>query len=116
MQDWNTIESVEEFSAVIEASHQKPQLIFKHSVRCGISAEAWDRLARSTNELKSAVDLHYLDLIHYRDISNQVARNLSVPHQSPQVILVQAGKAIYDSSHFSIRPDKIVSEANAVIS
>lgn len=113
MQDWKHLETAGELSAVLEASNTKPQLIFKHSIRCGISAQVWDTLARSTDQLNTAADLHFLDLINYRGISNQVAAELNVPHQSPQVILVHNGKATYDSSHFSIRPEKIVKEAEA---
>jgi bacillithiol system protein YtxJ len=108
MQDWKHLETADQLTAAGKASYTKPQLIFKHSIRCGISAQAWHRLASATNELKDAVDLHYLDLINFRQISNQVSFDFDVPHQSPQVLLIEEGKAVYHASHFSINPDKIL--------
>ena len=113
MQDWKDLESRAQLEAIITASSQKPQLIFKHSVSCGISAQVWHQMSNATDSLKDAVDLHYLDLLSFRPVSNQVARDLNVPHQSPQVIVLRDGKAVYNTSHFSINPAKIKQSVEA---
>jgi bacillithiol system protein YtxJ len=43
-----------------------------------------------------------LDLIEYRSISNEIASRFGVVHQSPQMIVLKNGKAVYDASHESI--------------
>jgi len=44
-------------------------------------------------------------LIAHRDVSNSIAEQLEIYHQSPQMILVKDGKAIYNASHGSIDVD-----------
>ena len=99
---WNTLDSVAKVDALIEASHAKPQLIFKHSTRCNISSLAQYRLEDDWDIDPTQVDPHYLDLIRYRDVSNYIAERLSVYHESPQVILVKDGECTYEESHMGI--------------
>jgi bacillithiol system protein YtxJ len=49
----------------------------------------------------------YLDLIAYRSISNQLATDFSIQHQSPQLLLIQEGVCTYNASHNSINIDEI---------
>ena len=62
-------------------------------------------------ELKSKTDLesdvYYLDLIQFRDISNQIASKFDVAHQSPQLIIIKDGVVTYNASHSSINAEKI---------
>ena len=108
MNSWQDISQEAQVKELSEASFNKPQVIFKHSTSCGISAHAQHRLASATRELGESADLHYLDLLRYRPISNKIATDLGVPHQSPQVIVLKDGEVIYKSSHFSIDPQDIV--------
>ena len=88
-----------------EHSKNKPQLIFKHSSRCAISGVAMNRLERSAT--KANVDFYFLDLISNRQVSNKVAEEFSVYHESPQVLLIKDGKCIYDESHSGISMTEI---------
>lgn len=45
----------------------------------------------------------FLDLIAHRNVSNAIAADLDVFHQSPQLILVKDKKSLYDASHGSIQ-------------
>ncbi len=96
---WKTIESEEEFYRAIDSSNEKPVVIFKHSTRCGISSAAKRRLSSEFHLIKDDIDFYYLDLIKYRAVSNLIADNLSVMHQSPQIILVKNKKAVIQSAH-----------------
>jgi bacillithiol system protein YtxJ len=104
MKDWQTLTSISDLKNAIETSFQKPVLIFKHSTRCSISQMALDRFERTWTEANiSKITPFYLDLIAHRDVSNQIADQLSVEHQSPQVLLIQDGKCIFSETHQSIR-------------
>lgn len=105
---WNFLELVEDVNALVAASHAKPQLIFKHSTRCSISTGAKSRLDDGLEEMGERFDLHFLDLLQHRDISNFIASELSVPHESPQVIVIHEGKAVYDLSHYRIAPSTLM--------
>lgn len=97
---WNPIVSHEDLKAALEQSAIKPILIFKHSTRCIISKTV---LRNFEKELQDAKQLpfepYFLDLLNHRELSNKIADDLGVAHQSPQAILIQEGKAVYDASH-----------------
>ncbi|MCH2043835.1 MAG: bacillithiol system redox-active protein YtxJ [Saprospiraceae bacterium] len=88
-------------------SFEKPVAIFKHSTRCSISSVAKRRLERSWDLPKEEIDVYYLDLIRYRSISNQIASQFAVKHESPQLILLKDGKVVHHSSHNMIDVDGI---------
>ena len=105
--NWNKIESQDQLEAALEKSKENPVVIFKHSTRCSISAVALNRLERQWDDSAEKVSPYYLDLIRYRSISDEIAQKLEIPHESPQMLIIQDGKCIDESSHFSISFDTI---------
>ncbi|MEL6537590.1 MAG: bacillithiol system redox-active protein YtxJ [Bacteroidota bacterium] len=84
-------------------------VIFKHSTRCSISAMALNRLERDFDqEQLEGVPVYFLDLISFRELSNRVAEEFSVMHQSPQVLLIKNGQCVYDDSHMGISFNDLV--------
>ena len=102
---WSTMSAESQIQEIVDASHENPQLIFKHSTRCSISSMAKSRLEREWN--LENVQPWYLDLIAYRNVSNAIASQLGVDHQSPQAILLKDGIVVHDSSHNSISVSEI---------
>ncbi len=107
--NWNTLNEKEQLNEIRDLSLNSPVLIFKHSTSCGISAMALNRLERKWKD--DSIKPYFLDLLSFRDISNEVASTFGVVHQSPQAILIKGGKAIYHSSHGSIDFEEISSIA-----
>jgi bacillithiol system protein YtxJ len=105
--EWFQIASVADLDAAIEYSQHQPILLFKHSTRCSISSSALDRLQRNWKGLEVNVKAFYLDLLSHRDISSDIAAKLQVEHQSPQMIIVKDGKAIFNASHMDISFDDV---------
>jgi bacillithiol system protein YtxJ len=66
-----------------------------------------NRLERE--EQPAAMDFYFLDLISYRPISNDIAERFHVHHESPQIIIIKNGEAIFDESHLAIQMDEITS-------
>jgi bacillithiol system protein YtxJ len=58
-------------------------------------------------DLNDIVDAYFLDLIAHRDVSNEIARKFNVYHESPQLILIKNGKAVYDVSHSDINAEAL---------
>jgi bacillithiol system protein YtxJ len=104
---WKTLDSEAQLMDLVGRSFTKPILIFKHSTTCGISANVKDRLVNSWEASPEEVEFYYLDLLAHRGLSNKIASELGVPHQSPQIILLKDGKATYNRSHFSITPEGV---------
>lgn len=102
---WKTLTEEKQIAEIVELSHEKAQLIFKHSTRCSISSMAKSRLEREWN--LENVEPWYLDLISYRSVSNEIARELGVHHESPQAILLKDGLVVHDSSHNTISVSEI---------
>ncbi|MFY8185462.1 MAG: bacillithiol system redox-active protein YtxJ [Bacteroidia bacterium] len=108
--NWIELQSIEQAKELINSSTEKPVLFFKHSVRCSISSMAKDRLERKWNIDDSKVAPIYLDLLNHRDVSNFLATELNVEHQSPQVILVKNKMATYSETHSMISVNGISEE------
>ena len=105
--NWHPINSIDQLEHIKSASYITPQVIFKHSTTCSISRMALDRFERAATPEK--VDFHYLDLLNYKAISNEIASFFQVHHESPQVILIKNGECIYDESHYGIMMDELIS-------
>jgi len=99
--NWIPLQFVGQLDEIVAVSDQKPAVIFKHSTRCSISRFA---LKQFENEyaLEDKVDAYFLDLLEYRDISNEIASRFGVYHQSPQLLLIKNGQSVYDVSHDAI--------------
>ncbi len=101
--NWNKLENISSLENIKSRSYNNPVVIFKHSIRCSISSMALDRLSRSWDEKEmTGVEIHYLDLISYRDISNQIVEVFNIAHESPQVLIIKDGECVYDNSHMGI--------------
>ena len=103
---WETLDSEAGLEAAIAKSSEKPVFLFKHSTTCGISLGAKTRLEEWKLDPEQ-VSFYYLDLLTYRPISNKIAEVLSVVHQSPQVILLKDGKAVWTTTHHAISAEAV---------
>lgn len=104
--NWKNLENIEELSVIIKASYHKPQLIFKHSTRCIISKMALKNF-ESGFDFGEKADAFYLDLIAFRNISDKVSEVFKVVHESPQVLLIKNGEAVYSESHERISAEDL---------
>lgn len=95
--------SFPDLDAVWRASQIEPVILFKHSQTCGVSLMARELLA--DGPLPAPV----VEIVvqAQRDLSQAVAATLGVRHESPQVIVVARGKAVWHTSHAGVRPDRI---------
>ncbi|CCH51377.1 hypothetical protein BN8_00297 [Fibrisoma limi BUZ 3] len=102
--NWNKLTSEEQLDGIRHESAQHPVLIFKHSTTCSISAMALSRMERNWNE-QAGIKPYYLDLQANRSVSNKIANEFGVEHESPQVLLIRNGECVYDASHMAISFD-----------
>ena len=100
--DWNDLTDLRQLDEIIEESESTPVIIFKHSTRCSISRMALKNFEREYNIEIGNAKPYFLDLLEHRNISNEIALRFEVVHQSPQLILIKNGKAVYTTSHSDI--------------
>lgn len=105
--NWIPLKSEDQINEIKNNSAKNPQVIFKHSIRCSISSMAKNRLDK--NENPDGTDFYYLDIINYRAVSNKIAEEFRVLHQSPQVLVINGGQCVYNESHSGIHMDEIKS-------
>ena len=98
---WQPLSDVSQLSTIASKSNTKTQFIFKHSTRCGISSMVMKQFV-SAYDLEMNADLYYLDLLSYRDVSNEVGYKFQVMHQSPQLLVIKNGVAVAHASHGGI--------------
>ena len=98
---WINLTEVNVLKEIEEKSKTKTQVIFKHSTRCGISRMAMNQFV-DAYDLETNVDLYYIDLLNFRDVSNEVGYKFQIMHQSPQLIVVKSGTAVAHASHGAI--------------
>jgi bacillithiol system protein YtxJ len=107
---WKNLTSEQDLQNAINHSGEKPVLLFKHSTRCSISRTTLDRLERNWKEADTEkITPYFLDLIQYRSVSNAIATQLNIEHESPQALVVYKNKVVYHASHFDIGYADIIS-------
>ncbi len=95
---WNVISDITQIKECIEESKQNTVVIFKHSTRCGVSRAVLKAFEKQTKQLEH-IKFYYLSLIAYRDVSNQMATEFNILHQSPQLIVLKDEKVVAHDSH-----------------
>jgi bacillithiol system protein YtxJ len=94
----NECKNERDLEALIEKSKEKPQLLLKHSTRCGLSKMAmaeFRRLAASNGDAGLSVVL----VVETRPLAAIIADQTGIPHESPQVMLFCDGKVVWHASH-----------------
>lgn len=107
--NWIKITSLKDWEVAKEKSFQNTIIVFKHSTTCSISLATLARFERQwNNEKPENIDAYFLDLLSFRPISNQIALDTAVTHQSPQLIVIKNGSATYNASHNGINVEDII--------
>ena len=108
--DWILLETAEQLNGIKQ--QQGYSIIFKHSIRCSISLMAKRRFEMDKESLPDNISLYFLDILNYRGLSNQIAEDFHVHHQSPQLLLIKNGECILEQSHSGISLDEALTVLN----
>lgn len=92
----------ETLDKLITDSRSKPVIIFKHSTACGVSSAAY----REMEKLEGQVNL--LEVQSARDVSRELADLTGIRHETPQVIVLKDGKAVWNASHFEVKAGAVL--------
>jgi len=107
------LKGLDDWAECLDATKSEPVFVFKHSTACPISWSAHERVLNFLDSNQGDCPEFYLvEVIEARPVSNAIAKDVSVHHKSPQLILVQDGKAMWSASHGRIREDAICEAIN----
>ncbi|MEH6705479.1 MAG: bacillithiol system redox-active protein YtxJ [Galbibacter orientalis] len=105
--DWNALNDVSQFEKIKEESKSICVVVFKHSTRCGISRFALNNFEATYKIPTDDAKLYFLDILNHRDVSNAIAKEFGVIHESPQLLIIKNGKVVYNESHGQIDAEEI---------
>ncbi|MBP2115064.1 bacillithiol system redox-active protein YtxJ [Paenibacillus silagei] len=84
------------------------KLLFKHSTTCPISAKANEEFQAYTQH--SDTPAAVVHVIEDRPVSNQIAEDFGIKHESPQIFLLEDSEVRWNTSHWKIT-QKAIKEA-----
>jgi bacillithiol system protein YtxJ len=97
---WVALDSRDQLRQITTLSAGKPQMIYKHSYSCGISGMVRKRLENNLHRYDA--DCYFLDVHRHREISNALAGQYAVRHESPQLLVIKEGRLAASASHGAI--------------
>ena len=81
---------------LLARSHESPVVVFKHSSTCPISSHAYKQMSQVGRDVSLVV------VQRARDLSGEIESVTGVRHESPQVVVLRNGEAVWSASHFDI--------------
>lgn len=102
---FNWLTDVRSLERLFERSNVRPVVLFKHSVRCGVSSYALERMAAVGGEVNVVV------VQDHRDVSDAIESRTGLRHHTPQAFVIRNERAVYHASHYSIDPEAITKKA-----
>ena len=101
--DLTPLEHVDELHRLLAESESRPVLLFKHSYSCGVSMEALDEIVAHLNDRTDTAPQYAMVTVQtHRAVSNAIAQQLGVRHETPQALLVRRGRVVWSASHFRV--------------
>jgi len=92
------LESLDRFVADLNGS---AGLLFKHSNTCGVSSRAYAEMSKLTLPIGIVV------VQVARSLSAEIERRWQVSHETPQVLIIKDGKAVWNASHFQVKAEDV---------
>ena len=88
-----------------EQSRQQPVVLFKHSSACPVSARANEELQTLTEEDDPPV--YRLVVQQSQALSDQIANELKIQHETPQAIVLSGAEAVFHESHQRVTAEAV---------
>ena len=99
---WIPLTTENQLEEIKNSSKNNTIIIFKHSTSCGISNMVIKRFEKLFTEEHQSLKVYYLDLLRYRNISNEISKVFEVVHESPQVLVIKNEVSVFNTSHYDI--------------
>jgi bacillithiol system protein YtxJ len=103
MNEFRPLLTTEDWSEALVASQKHPIIVFKYSSTCPTSRDAESELEDFMGEYD--VPVYKIVVQDSHELSQDIADELDVEHETPQVVVVQSGMAVFDASHYEVTKD-----------
>lgn len=101
---FHPLEQMSDWTEAQDASKSNPVVLFKHSSACPTSARANDEMSELASD---DVAVYRVVVQDARDVSDRIADELDVRHETPQAIVLSNGTPVFDASHFRVKADAL---------
>lgn len=99
---------------LVEELYRAPEaLLYKHSAACWLGRRAL-REVRRFAEAHPQVPIYQVDVLGERGISQRIADELGIRHESPQVIVLAWGRPAWHASHMAVTAQAIAQRIGAL--
>jgi bacillithiol system protein YtxJ len=98
---FNRITDKQMLEDLIGRSNAGPIVIFKHSTTCSISTAAYREVSHFAGEIA------LVEVQNARELSREIEARTGVEHESPQVIVLRNGKAVWHAAHWKIKAEAV---------
>lgn len=99
------LDNEQQLQNIIDATNYS--IIFKHNTTCPISKATKADLEENSSLVPDDACVYFLDLLKHRDISDAIADQFSVAHESPQLLLIKDGYCVYNASMYDITAEDV---------
>ncbi|WP_155592557.1 bacillithiol system redox-active protein YtxJ [Lysinibacillus cavernae] len=98
------IRTIDNWKEILERSRSKACLVLKFSMTCISSISALKEFKALATDLPKYLVIVQMD----RVVSNAIACDIQVKHESPQLLILQDGKGIWQATHYKIKQPLLV--------
>ena len=103
------LKTPEDVQELLAGSGREPVFLLKHSSQCPISADVYS--AFSEFEQQGGANRPWtcalVRVIEERPLSDRIAEQLGVRHESPQLLLISGSKVLWHDSHLRLTLEKM---------
>ena len=83
-------------------------IVYKHSPVCGLSDRARHEAERFLSD-HPGQEIHEVNVIEDRHLSDYIETRTGIRHESPQILVLRDGKAVWSASHSRVTAQAIAS-------
>ena len=95
------VTGAEQFTDLLSRSQEQPVVIFKHSITCPVSSAAYFEMEQFAGEVV------LVEVQRARELSREIEKRTGIRHESPQVLVLEYGKVIWNASHFKVKAQAV---------
>ena len=95
----NKLNTIEEFDQAVMKDEKV--ILLKHSATCPISSAAYHEFEKFVT-VHGEISAYYLVVQDSRRLSNYIADQYQIKHESPQTIIFSGNKPAWNTSHWDI--------------
>lgn len=101
------LNTIEELDAFVAADPTTPVILYKHSLTCGTSAMALEEIRDLVADPAPRARVGLVLIQPARTVSNEISNRYGIRHESPQVLVIHNGRAVWNASHYRVTAEAI---------